>query len=89
MSVDAIFDGGPCDGEELALIGAQLPPYLLMMANPSGDSPMTWLVVGAGFDDHWPDQHRYELDVARTHVLVAGDGITSGEAVYRYVEPVS
>lgn len=72
MSVAARFTGGPCDGEELALIGG-LPPYLMMMLNPTGGS-MEWLVVGAGFDDHWPGQLRYELE---------GDG-RDGEAVYRY-----
>jgi hypothetical protein len=56
----------------------------MLMSNPNLDS-MAWIVVGAGFDDHWPGQHRYEIDLTRTHVLVSG-GITSGEAVYRYAD---
>jgi len=85
MSVDAIFEGGPADGEDLALIGG-LPPYLMLMRNPAADSPMSWLVVGAGFDDHWPGQYRYELDLERTHLLVVGDQSPSGEAVYVYAD---
>lgn len=84
MSVDAIFRGGPCDGEELALIGG-LPPYLMMMRSQVAGS-MEWIVVGAGFDDHWPDQHRYDLDLQSAHLLIVGDELPSGEAVYRYVE---
>jgi hypothetical protein len=60
MSVDASFEGGPADGLELAIIGGR-PSYLLLMPNPSEDSPMRWLVVGSDFDDHWPGQQRYEL----------------------------
>jgi hypothetical protein len=84
VSVEAIFEGGPADGTDMALIGRKLPPYLMLMSNPNLDS-MAWLVVGAGFDDHWPGQHRYEIDLSRTHVLVSG-GITSGEAVYVYAD---
>lgn len=71
----ARFEGGPCHGEETTLIGG-LPSYLMMMRNPAQDS-MAWIVVGAGFDDHWPGQHRYELDPS------VGEA-SSGEAVYRY-----
>lgn len=82
MSVDASFRGGPCDGEELALVGG-LPPYLMMMRNPASGS-MDWIVVGAGFDDHWPDSHRYTLDLSQTHLLIVGEQGPSGEAIYRY-----
>lgn len=85
MSVDATFRGGPCDGEELALIGG-LPPYLMMMRSPASGS-MEWIVVGAGFDDDWPDSHRYVLDVSQTHLLTVDGEPPSGEAVYRYEEP--
>lgn len=85
MSVDVVFEGGPAGGSDMALIGRKLPPYLMLIANPAEDPHMQWVVVGAGFDDHWPEQHRYEIDLSRTHVLVSG-GITSGEAVYVYAE---
>jgi|KBSMisStandDraft_5_1062788.scaffolds.fasta_scaffold257188_4 hypothetical protein len=58
--MNVVFQGGPADGVELAVIGGE-PSYLMLMRNPAEDSSMQWLVVGAGFDDHWPGQVRYEL----------------------------
>lgn len=81
MSVEAIFEGGPAHNEQMALIGS-LPSYVMLMRNPSPDS-MPWLIVGAGFDDNWPDSHRYVLDLERTHLLMVGD-LPSGEAIYVY-----
>lgn len=86
MSVHVILVGGPYDGEQMALIG-KLPIYMLLIDPPPGSGMQVPLVVGAGFDDHWPGQSRYDLDLSQTHLLIVGEDDPSGEAVYRYVEP--
>lgn len=77
----ARFSGGPCDGYELGLAGG-LPSYLMLMPNPVPDS-MPWVVVGAGFDDHWPGQQRYEL--AEEALLELDGGYVPG-AIYEHAE---
>jgi hypothetical protein len=74
--IHVVFQGGPVDGEEMAM-GGELPSYLMMLRNPIRDSSMEWIVVGAGFNDHWPGQLRY------VRVERASDDEL---AVYRYVE---
>lgn len=85
MSIDAIFEGGPFDGTEMALIG-ELPTYMLLIDPPKGTGLQVPLVVGAGFDDRWPGQARYDLDLTRTHLLIVGEEDPSGEAVYVYAD---
>jgi hypothetical protein len=82
MTVEAVLQGGPADGTELALIfDGPLPPvYLMMMRSPVADQ-MEWIICGVGFDDHWPGQCRYDLDVKRLHLMIVGERV-SGEAVY-------
>jgi hypothetical protein len=86
VSVEAVFEGGPAHGTQLGLIfqGPLPPVYLLVMRSPVADQ-MEWIVVGAGFDDHWPGQERYDLDVTRLDLMIAG-GHASGEAVYVWRE---
>jgi hypothetical protein len=48
--------GGRFDGETFAMFG-KLPSYLMVMEHPTETYP---LVVGADFDDHWPEQVRYD-----------------------------
>jgi hypothetical protein len=82
----ARFRGGPCDGYELAMMGG-LPSYLMLMPSPVSDhrarEAMPWVIVGAGFDDHWPDQQRYEL--AEETLLEVGGGYVPG-AIYAHAE---
>lgn len=80
--MNAIFQGGPFDGQELAIFGGE-PEYLLLVP---GDR-IGWtapIVVGAGFDDHWPGQVRYE----KTGIgLAAGpdDAFHLAATIYSYV----
>lgn len=82
----AVFEGGPLHDEELAFAGTP-PSYVMMMRNPVTDSSMGWIVVGAGFDDHWPDQLRYDLVDEKLAPLAEGDDVLYPTLVYRYVEP--
>jgi hypothetical protein len=77
--IRALFDGGPFDGCEMALAG-RIPGYLLLMEPPAGVA-MYPLVVGADFDDDWPDQQRYELNDER---LDAVDGGYVPTIIYRH-----
>jgi hypothetical protein len=65
----AVFEGGPFDGCELGLAG-RTPAYLMLTNPPPG---LDWsggpLVVGAGFDDGWPGQVRYDLASETDEVL--------------------
>ena len=74
-----VFDGGPFDGCELGLAG-HAPSYMLLMEPPPGVS-MRPVIVGADFDDDWPDQQRYELDDERLDLI--GDGYTP-TLIYRH-----
>lgn len=80
-----LFKGGPLDGQELGISGDNVPSYLMMMPNPIEDSAMRWIVVGAGFDDHWPGQVRYE-HAAFGLVTNASDEFELGTVIYRYAE---
>ena len=54
-----VLEGGPFDGEEMAIIARELPSYFMLIDGAF----VNWkvpLVVGAGFDDHWPGQSKYE-----------------------------
>lgn len=79
----ARFHGGPADGYELALIGGT-PSYLMLMESPVADhqarDAMPWVVVGAGFDDHWPGQQRYELSDERPDALAYRYAPTAADA---------
>jgi hypothetical protein len=82
--ITALFTGGPFDGQELGLAGGKLPTYLLLIEHPADPSYPAPIVVGADFDDGWPGQARYVLDLERTHLMIVGDESPSGEAAYRF-----
>jgi len=53
------FEGGPFNGYEIHMIGRDDPPdYLMLKPTPAGDGG--FIVVGIEFNDHWPDQSRYD-----------------------------
>jgi hypothetical protein len=56
----AVFEGGPYDGCELGLAGGT-PAYLMLIDAPPGVDWSGPIIVGAGFDDDWPGQARYDL----------------------------
>jgi hypothetical protein len=57
--IRAVFRGGPADGCELGLAGTP-PSYLMLIRPPEAIKSWEWVIVGAGFDDHWPGQQCYE-----------------------------
>lgn len=59
--IRVLLSEGPFGGLELHLAGTP-PEYLMMLRHPTDPSYPSPLVVGAGFDDHWPGQERYNLD---------------------------
>jgi hypothetical protein len=73
--MDVLLTGGPFDGQAFVMVGG-LPSYLMLVEHPAQRVTGHPLIVGAGFDDHWPGQQRYDL-------LATGDG----EAAYRYAPP--
>jgi hypothetical protein len=59
--IRAVFRDGPADGYQLGLAG-RVPGYLMLIKPPEEIDSWPWIIVGVDFDDHWPDQQRYELD---------------------------
>lgn len=86
--------GGPFDGQDFTMLGG-CPDYLMLLdtafVDPGNASAIDWkipLVVGAGFDDHWPGQARYD----RAGVLMSPnehDQLGLVGYVYRYAGPDS
>jgi hypothetical protein len=74
--IHAVFEGGPYDGCELGIAGGT-PAYLMLTDPPPGVEWSGPLIVGAGFDDGWPGQVRYDLlaysDTTATYAH-AGEG---------------
>lgn len=69
--IRAVFEGGPYDGQELGLAG-NVPNYLMLIDHPTDPNYPAPIVVGAGFDDHWPGQQRYDLTDERLAELAGG-----------------
>ena len=73
------FEGGPADQESFTLVSGDLPSYMMLMH--MGDRVFGegfHLVVGFGFNDGWPDSHRYDLSEVE---------YDSNWAYYTYVDP--
>jgi hypothetical protein len=79
----ARFEDGPADGYQLGLAGG-VPGYMLLVEPPKEIDAWPWIIVGVDFDDHWPDQVRYELDDELPDG-VGEDGFVP-TLVYRYAE---
>jgi hypothetical protein len=81
--IRAVFKGGPFDGAEMGISGG-VPGYLMLMDG----APVGWqvpIVVGSGFDDHWPGQAKYVLDDELLDGV--GEGGFIPTVVYLYEEP--
>jgi hypothetical protein len=78
VAVIVRLEGGPAHGYELALMGGT-PSYLMLLKPPEAMTTWEWIIVGAGFDDHWLGQLRYEKVAAND-----ADEFEPATTIYRY-----